>query len=41
LSVHQPVYVSCKRNSSFTDESILMKLYTDAVYDHDDGHGEV
>jgi len=27
------VHMSCKRNTSLTDEVILMKLYTVAVYD--------
>ena len=32
LSVHLTVYLSSKHNSSLTDERILMKLYTVALY---------
>ena len=32
LSVCPSVHLSCKRNSSFMDEPILMKLYTVVVY---------
>ena len=43
LSVCPSVHMSCKRNS-LTDKPILMKLYTDVVYDtrmcmKEDNHG--
>jgi len=33
MSVLLSVQMSCKRNSSLTDEPKMMKLYTVAVYD--------